>query len=151
MPVTLAEAKNNAQMDYDPSIIDEFRKESVILDSLIFEDAVNPAGGGATLTYGYRRQVTQPTAATREINKEYTPQEVTTAQVSTTLAVMGGAFEVDRVLANVGPAASGAVSFQLGQKIKATRWGVTVVGTGSVAAIEKNAPVRSIRVEGPGA
>lgn len=121
MPVTLAEAKNNAQMDYDPSIIDEFRKESVILDSLVFDDAVNPAGGGATLTYGYRRQVTQPTAATREINKEYTPQEVTTTQVSTTLAVMGGAFEVDRVLANVGPAASGAVSFQLGQKIKATR------------------------------
>ena len=121
MPVTLAEAKSNAQMDYDPSIIDEFRKESVILDSLIFEDAVNPAGGGATLTYGYRRQVTQPTAATRAINSEYTPQEVTTTQVSTTLAVMGGAFEVDRVLANVGPAASGAVSFQLGQKIKATR------------------------------
>ena len=121
MPVSLAEAKNNTQTDYDPYVIDEFRKESVILDSLVFDDAVNPAGGGATLTYGYRRQVTQPTAATREINKEYAPQEVTTAQKSTNLAVMGGSFEVDRVLGDLGPAASGAVNFQLSQKIKATR------------------------------
>ena len=49
MAVTLAEAKNNALEDYDPFVIDEFRKSSVILDSLIFDDAVNPAGGGATL------------------------------------------------------------------------------------------------------
>ena len=45
MAVTLAEAKNNALEDYDPFVIDEFRKSSVILDSLIFDDAVNPAGG----------------------------------------------------------------------------------------------------------
>lgn len=121
MPVSLAEAKNNTQTDYDPFIIDEFRKESVILDSLIFDDAVNPAGGGATLTYGYRRQTTQPTAATRAINSEYTPQEVVTAQHSVDLSVMGGAFQVDRVLGDLGPAASGAVNFQLSQKIKATR------------------------------
>ena len=36
MPVSLAEAKNNTQTDYDPYVIDEFRKESVILDSLVF-------------------------------------------------------------------------------------------------------------------
>ena len=121
MPVTLAEAKLNAQMDYDPAVIDEFRKESVVLDSLVFDDAVNPSGGGATLTYGYRRQITQPTADTREINKEYTPANVTSAQYTTNLAVMGGSFEVDRVLASVGPAASGAVSLNLTQKIKAAR------------------------------
>ena len=121
MPVSLAEAKNNALTDYDPFVIDEFRKESVILDSLIFDDAVNPAGGGATLTYGYRRQSTQPTAATRAINSEYTEQSVTSTQVNTTLAVMGGSFQVDRVSANVGPAASSLVTWQLGQKIKATR------------------------------
>ena len=121
MAVTLAEAKLNAQMDYDPAVIDEFRKESVILDSLIFDDAVNPSGGGATLTYGYRRQVTQPTADTRAINSEYTPQNVTSQQHTTNLAVMGGSFEVDRVLASVGPAASGAVSMNLTQKIKAAR------------------------------
>lgn len=63
MAVTLAEAKNNAQTDLDVSVIDEFRKESGVLDSLIFDDVVNPAGGGATLTYGYRRLVTQADAA----------------------------------------------------------------------------------------
>ena len=120
MAVSLAEAKLNAANDYDPAVIDEFRKESSILDSLIFDDVVNPAGGGATLTYGYRRLATQPTAATRAINNEYTAANVTTSQHSVNLAVMGGSFEVDRVLASVGPAASGAVSLNLGQKIKAT-------------------------------
>jgi hypothetical protein len=122
MAVTLAEAKNNAQDDLDVTVIDEFRKESAILDSLTFDDVVNPAGGGATLTYGYRRLVTQPTAATRAIGTgEYAAQNVTTERFSTDLAVMGGSFEVDRVLARVGPAASGAVSLNMAQKIKATR------------------------------
>ena len=122
MAVTLAEAKNNAQMDYDPAVIDEFRKESNILDTLVFDDAVNPSGGGATLTYGYRRLKTQPTADTRAIGTgEYTAQNVTTEQFTTDLAVMGGSFEVDRVLARVGPAASGAVQLNMSQKIKAAR------------------------------
>jgi hypothetical protein len=121
MAVTLAESLNNAQTDYDPAVIDEFRKESVILDTLVFEDVVNPAGGGATMTYGYRRQTTQPTASTRAINTEYTPQNVTTTQENVTLAVMGGSFEVDRVTAKIGPAASSNVALNLSQKIKATR------------------------------
>lgn len=122
MAVTLAEAKNNAQMDYDPAVIDEFRKESNILDTLVFDDAVNPSGGGATLTYGYRRLKTQPTANTRAIGTgEYTAQNVTTEPFTTELAVMGGSFEVDRVLARVGPAASGAVQLNMAQKIKAAR------------------------------
>jgi len=121
MPITLAEAKNNAQNAYDPFVIDEFRKESALLDQLIFDDAVNPSGGGATLTYGYRRLVTQPTAANRTLNTEYTPQNVTTSQHSVNLAVMGGSFEIDRVIAQVGPAASGAVALNIQQKIKAAR------------------------------
>ncbi len=120
MAVSLAETKNNAVEDYDPAVIDEFRKESVILDTLIFDDAVNPVGGGATLDYGYRRLVTQPTAATRAYNTEYTPANVTTQKYSTTLAVMGGSFQVDRVLADIGPAASSNVALNMRQKIKAT-------------------------------
>ncbi|GCD94068.1 major capsid protein [Embleya hyalina] len=120
MPVTLAEAKNNCQDDVDTAVIDEFRKESVILDSLTFDDVVNPAGGGATLTYGYRRLVTQPTAAFRALNTEYAPANVTTQRYSVDLAVLGGSFEVDRVIAKIGAAASGAVTLNLSQKIKAT-------------------------------
>ncbi|MEV7991567.1 major capsid protein [Streptomyces sp. NPDC086077] len=121
MPVTLAEAKNNTQDDLDVAVIDEFRKESAILDSLTFADVVNPADGGDTLTYGYRRLITQPTASTRAINSEYTAAEVTTERYTVDLAVMGGSFRVDRVVANLGPAASGAVSLNMSQKIKATR------------------------------
>ncbi|GIJ10737.1 major capsid protein [Micromonospora andamanensis] len=121
MPVTLAEASNNAQEDFDATVIDEFRKESVVLDTLIFDDAVNPAGGGATMEYGYRRLATQPTAATRELNTEYAAQNVTTTKHTVELAVMGGAFTVDRVIARIGPAASGAVALNMAQKIKATR------------------------------
>ena len=119
MAVTLAEAKNNAQEDYDPAVIDEFRKESAVLDSLTFDQAVNPAGGGATMTYGYRRLTTQGTAATRALNAEYVAGTVTTTPFAVDLAVMGGSFEIDRVIAAIGPAASAAVSLNLSQKIKA--------------------------------
>lgn len=122
MAVSLAEAKNNATTDVDVAVIDEFRKESTVLDTMIFDDAVNPSGGGGTLTYGYRRLATQPTADTRAIGlDEYAPGSVTTTHHTVDLAVMGGSFEVDRVLAKIGPAASGAVQLNLDQKIKATR------------------------------
>ena len=120
MPITLAEGKNNAQTELDLSVIDEFRKTGVIGDSLIFDDAVSPAGGGATLTYGYRRLITQATADTRAINSEYTAQNVATQQYTTNLAVLGGSFEVDRVVASIGAAASGSVALNIAQKVKST-------------------------------
>jgi hypothetical protein len=118
--VSLAEAKNNATDDLDVQVIDEFRKSSAVLDSLQFEQAVNPTGGGATLTYGYRRLITQPTAGFRALNSEYATSNVTTQKYSVDLAVLGGAFEVDRVIAKIGPAASGSVALNMSQKIKAT-------------------------------
>lgn len=118
--ITLADAKLNTQEDYDPAIIDEFRKESAVLDALIFDTAVNPAGAGATLTYGYRRIKTQRGAAFRELNTEYTPAAVQTEKKSVELKPLGGSFEVDRVLAHLGPAASDEVAMQTAQLIKAT-------------------------------
>lgn len=120
MPVTLSQATQNAVTDLDVSVINEFRT-SPLLDMLIFDDAVNPVGGGATLTYGYRRQITTGTAAFRAYNAEYTPAEVTTQQYTTTLKPLGGSFQVDRVLAKVGPAASGAIALQMTDKIEATK------------------------------
>jgi len=120
MPLTLAQAQQNAQTDLNVSVIDEFRTNQ-IMDQLTYDDAVNPAGGGATLTYGYRRLLTAPSAAFRAINAEYTPAEVTTEQKNVDLKVLGGSFQIDRVLAKVGPAASGAVALQMSQKIKATQ------------------------------
>jgi hypothetical protein len=120
MPVSLAQAQQNATTDLNVSVIDEFRTNQ-IMDLLTYDDAVNPAGGGATLTYGYRRLVTTANAAFRAINAEYTPQEVTTAQQNVDLKVLGGSFQLDRVLSRVGPAASGEVALQMSQKIKATQ------------------------------
>ncbi|GGW41320.1 major capsid protein [Streptomyces xantholiticus] len=121
MPVTLAQAKLNTQDDVDLMVIDEFRKSSWLLDNLTFDDVVNPAGGGATLTYGYTRLITQPTAAFRAINSEYTPQEVTRQRYTTDLKVLGGSFQIDRVLAKLGPALSSEVTLQMQQKIKAAQ------------------------------
>ena len=119
MPVTLAQASLNAASDIDRNIIDEFRKSSFLLNALPFDQSVNPAGGGSTLTYGYTRQVTQRSAAFRAINAEYTPAEVTKAQYTVGLKPLGGSFQIDRVLTGIG--AVSEVSFQLAQLIKATK------------------------------
>lgn len=120
MPVTLAQAQQNATDAVDISVIDEFRTNQ-IMDLLTFDDVVNPAGGGGTLTYGYRRLATLGTAAFRAINAEYAPTESTTTKHSVDLKPLGGAFQIDRVLGRVGPAASGEVALQMGEKIRATQ------------------------------
>jgi hypothetical protein len=119
MPVSLAQAKLNAVDDINAMVIDEFRKESAILDALVFDDVVNPAGGGSTLTYGYTRLITQPTADFRAINSEYTPSEVTKARETVDLKVLCGSFQIDRVLAGIARGAE--VTLQMQQKIKATK------------------------------
>ncbi len=121
MPVTLAQAKLNSTDDIDLTVIDEFRKSSDILDRMTFDDVVNPSGGGGTLTYGYTRLATQPTAEFRAINAEYTPTEVTKARFTVDLKPLGGSFQVDRVLARIGSSAANEVSLQMSQKIKAAR------------------------------
>lgn len=120
MPVTLAEAKNNATDDVDVQVIDEFQKSSDILNRMTFDDVVSPTGGD-TLTYGYRRLITQVSADFRAINSEYTPTEVTTQRYTVDLKPLGGAFQVDRVISRIGAAASGAVALNMSQKIKAAR------------------------------
>ena len=49
MPIALSEAAQNTTDAVDLSIINELRT-SDLMDRMIFDDAVNPAGGGATLT-----------------------------------------------------------------------------------------------------
>lgn len=120
MPVTLAQAQQNATDDVDLAVIDEFRTNS-LMDLITFDDVVNPVGGGGTLTYGYRRLAELGTAAFRAINAEYAPTEVSTTRHSVDLKPLGGSFQVDRVLSRVGPAASGEVALQMSQKIRATQ------------------------------
>lgn len=118
MAVTLAQAKLNVTDDLQAGIIDEFAKSSFILNNIPFHDCVSPVGGGATLTYGYTRLVTQPTADFRAINSEYTPHEVQKQRYTTDLKVFGGSYEVDRVIADMGGLAD-EVALQSAQKVKA--------------------------------
>jgi len=118
MAVTLSEAKKNVQDDLQMGVIDEFAKSSYLFNNLTFDDCVSPTGGGATLTYAYTRLITQPTAQFRAINEEYTPQEVEKQRFTVDLKVFGGAFEIDRVISNMGGIVN-EVTFQMQQKIKA--------------------------------
>jgi hypothetical protein len=119
MPVTLAQASLNANDAIDRFVIDEFRKSSYLLDNMQFDDVVSPGTGGGTLVYGYTRLVTQPTAAFRAINSEYTPQEVTKQPFTASLKPFGGSYQIDRVLAAIARAAE--VRLQQQQKVKAAR------------------------------
>lgn len=118
MAVTLAQAKLNVTDDLQLGIIDEFAKSSFIMNNIPFDTCVSPVGGGATLTYGYTRLITQPTAAFRAVNSEYTPHEVQKQRYTTDLKVFGGSFEVDRIIAGMGGIAD-EVALQSSQKVKA--------------------------------
>lgn len=119
MAITLAEAKVGMADKVDQQIIDMFRRSSLLLDRLIFDDAISPGTGGSTLAYGYVQLKTPSTAGVRQIGNEYTPGEAKREKKTTQAIIMGGSFKVDRVIAET----SGGVdelAFQADQKIKAT-------------------------------
>lgn len=120
MALLLSDVAVNAQDHLYGFVIDEFRKSSFLLDNLPFDNAVSPTGGGTTMTYAYNRVTTQATAATRAINSEYTTQEAKKQRFNVDLKVFGGAFAIDRVLANMG-GITDEVQFQMQQKIKAVQ------------------------------
>lgn len=128
MAVTLVQAKLNVQDDLQMGVIDEFAKSSFLFNNMTFDDVVSPTGGGATLTYGYTRLITQPSADFRAVNSEYTPGEVTKQRYTTDLKVFGGSFEIDRIIANMGGIVD-EVTLQIQQKAKAAAalWNDTVI------------------------
>lgn len=120
MPITLEQAKVGMADKVDQMVVDEFRRSSLLLDRLTFDNAVSPGTGGSTLTYGYTRLETPSTAGFREINKEYTANEAKRSTQSVNLKIFGGAFEIDRVIQET----SGQIdemNFQLQEKIKGAR------------------------------
>lgn len=118
MALTLAQAQQLSQSKLTNFVIDEFRK-SALMDMLQFDNTVK-AQGGKTLAYVYNRVTTLPTAATRAINSEYTPQEAATTQQTVNLKIFGGSFQIDRVLAEDEEQVVDLVQFELQQKAQAT-------------------------------
>lgn len=134
MPVTLAEAKVGMADKVDQNVIDEFRRASLLLDLLTFDDSVSPGTGGSTLTYGYVRLKTPSTVTTRTINTEYVPGEAKREEATAKVIILGGAFEVDRVIANTNGAVD-EIQFQLQEKVKAgTNYFHNLVINGTSAA-----------------
>lgn len=117
MALTLAEAKVGYADKVDQQVIDEFRRDSVLLDKLTFDDTISPTGG-SNLVYGYMRLETPSTAGVRQINSEYTANEAKRTKCTASPVILGGSFEIDRVIAET----SGAINemdFQIKQKTKA--------------------------------
>ena len=118
MAVTLAQSKLNVTDDLQLGVIDEFRKSSWLMNNMTFADVASPVGGGNGYTYAYTRLVSQPTADFRAVNSEYTPSEVTKQRYTADLKIFGGAFEIDRIIANTGGIVD-EMTLQMQQKIKA--------------------------------
>ncbi len=119
MAITLAEAKVGMADKVDQQIVDMFRRSSLLLDNMVFDNVISPGTGGSTLTYGYVQLQSPATAEVREVGDEYTPGEAKKEKLTTSAVIMGGSFQVDRVLQNTAGAAD-ELAFQAEQKIKAT-------------------------------
>lgn len=118
MAITLAEAKVGMADKVDQQVVDMFRRSSLLLDRMTFDNAISPGTGGSTLVYGYTQLKTPSTAAVRAINTEYTPGEAKREEKTAKAVIMGGAFQVDRVIQST----SGAIDelvFQADEKVKA--------------------------------
>ena len=119
MAITLLEAKVGMADKVDQQVVDMFRRSSLLLDNMVFDNVISPGTGGSTLTYGYIQLKSPSTAAVRTVGSEYTPGEAKKEKKTTSAVIRGGAFQVDRVLQNTAGAAD-ELAFQAEQKIKAT-------------------------------
>jgi len=119
MAITLAEAKVGMADKVDQAVVDTFRRSSLLLDNLVFDNAISPGTGGSTLTYGYIQLQSPSTAAVRAINNEYTAGEAKRVEKTAKAVIMGGKFQIDRVLIGTAGAVD-ELAFQTEEKVKAT-------------------------------
>ncbi|MBQ8569334.1 MAG: phage capsid protein [Oscillospiraceae bacterium] len=118
MAITLAESKVGMTDRIDQAVVDEFRRSSLLLDRMTFDNCVAPGTGGSNLVYGYTQLLTPSTAQFRAINTEYTANEAKRTKKTAELKIFGGAFNVDRVIQNTSGSVD-EIAFQLKEKIKA--------------------------------
>lgn len=119
MPITLQEAKVGMADKVDQNVIDTFRRTSLLLDRLTFDNAISPGTGGSTLAYGYIQTKTPSTAKVRTINSEYTAGEAKREEKTAKAIIMGGKFQLDRVIIGTAGAVD-ELAYQTEEKIKAT-------------------------------
>lgn len=115
MAVTFLDAKELSPDKFTGQVIDNFIS-SPVLETLPFDNTIFL--NGASMGYVYNTITTQASAGTRAINAEYTPQEAVTEQVTTTLKVLGGSYQIDRVVARNMSNAISQVDLQTNEKAK---------------------------------
>jgi len=135
MAITLAEAKVGMADKVDQQIVDMFRRSSLLLDNMVFDNVISPGTGGSTLTYGYIQLKSPSTASVRTVGGEYTPGEAKKEKITANAIILRGSFQMDRVIQNTAGAAN-EMAFQAEQKIKATAnyfHNLVINGTGDAA------------------
>lgn len=115
MPVTLAQAQINTQSDVDYAVIDNLRRSSWLFDQITWDDTVTPGTNAGALNYAYTRLTQAAPSGFRTYNQEYAPGQAQRTRQSVDLKPFGGAFSLDRTLADLGPAATNEIAFQLQQ------------------------------------
>lgn len=118
--VTLEQAKVGREDKMYGQVIDSLRRQSPLIDKMVFDDCVSPSVGGSNLSYSYMRTKTPSTADFREIGKEYNEDTAAREQITTHLKVFGGEYKVDRVIAETSGIID-EVTYQMEEKIKATK------------------------------
>lgn len=97
MAITLQEMRAGMTDHVAQQVVDTFIRKSEVLEMLPFDNAVTPTGG-STLIYGYVQKKLPSETSFRALNAEYTPSEATVEKKTAELAVLGGAFSIDRVI-----------------------------------------------------
>ena len=101
MAMTLEEMKKGMSDKVFSQIVDIFLRQSTVLQMLTFDDCVSASGGGSTMKYKYLRKVLPATAEFRKLGGSYANSVATQHECEASLAIMGGAVQMDRVLNKV--------------------------------------------------
>jgi hypothetical protein len=117
MAITLADMQAGLADDVDYNVIDETRRNSLLLDALPIEQVAVPGGIGGSLVSGYTRISQRRAADTRQENHEYPAREAKVERFTVDLVPVGARFNIDRVHARTG--AIDQVAFQMSEANKA--------------------------------
>jgi len=100
MAITLAQAKVDVNTEIQQTVIDAFQRESEFINILPFVNVVvgTTSSGRTTMSYSWPQVKTPATAAVRDINEEYTPAVALDELKTIELAILGGTYEIDRVI-----------------------------------------------------
>lgn len=107
--ITLEQLATNSGDKYVQGFINEIKTDSEVLGAMPFDNALTPAGTG-DLVYSYKRTKTPMQANFRSLGEEPEKSSVAIERITTNIAILSAAFDIDRVAAD---AASDLVQLHL--------------------------------------